>query len=54
MLGTVNWHAPKRRYVFWPALGSLLPIEHPVLLDLGKFCQNHTETMMQEKRKAAG
>jgi hypothetical protein len=53
-IGTVNWHAPKRCYAFWPTLGTLLPFEHMVLLDLGRFCQNHTQAMMQEKRKAAG
>jgi hypothetical protein len=54
VVGSVNWHAPKRAYVFWPVPGTLMPLQHPVLIDIGKFCQNHTESMLAEKRKAAG
>lgn len=52
LLGIVFWSGTSRAYTFETQKLHIFYAE--VLIDIGKFCQNQTETMMQEKRKAAG
>jgi hypothetical protein len=51
-LGTVEWRSAHRAYVF--VTSRLTALDAPTLVDIGKFCQNQTDAMMKEKRRAAG
>jgi hypothetical protein len=52
LLGMVTWRGPSRAYVFETTKPHMF--DSGTLIDIGKFCRNQTEAMMQEKRKAAG
>ena len=52
VLGTVEWRGSHRAYAF--ITGKLTSLNAATLVDIGRFCQNQTETMLKEKRRAAG
>lgn len=52
LLGLVLWSGLHRAYQF--EMNKPYVFDSGTLIDIGKFCQNQTETMMQEKRRAAG
>jgi hypothetical protein len=52
-MGSVYWFSKRRAYMFVPNIRSVA-LDARTLLDVGQFCKNRTQAMLDEKRKAAG